>query len=409
MSDPRVLAMVLAGGEGSRLHPLTADRSKPAVPFGSRYRIADFVLSNLVNSGIHAIYLLVQYKSQSLIEHVRKAWTRTSLVPGDFVTVMPPQMQTGPEWFGGTADAVYQNLHRFAIDRPDLVAVFGADHVYRMDIGQMMAFHRERAAEVTVAALPVPREAASGFGIIDCDADGRIRGFIEKPADPPPMPGRPTHAYASMGNYLFNADVLVEELQAGRERGEADFGRHVLPRLLASRRLYAYDFGSNRVPGVRPHEEPAYWRDVGTIDAYFEANMDTLGAEPRLHLFNARWPIRSSGYQGPSANVLGGEISESHVGAGSLLRGAAVRRSIVRREVLLEEDVVVEDSIIMDYCVLRRGARVRRAIIDRYNVIEPGERIGYDPEADRARGHVTESDITVVPLAPVRGDTNVYE
>ncbi len=409
MTDERVLAMVLAGGEGTRLHPLTSERSKPAVPFGSRYRIVDFVLSNLVNSGILSIYLLVQYKSQSLIEHVRKAWMGAASVPGQFVTVMPPQMHEGAESFAGTSDAVYQNLHRLAIDRPTLVAVFGADHIYRMDVRQMIDFHRARDAEITVAALPVPRAAASDFGVIDCGADGRVRAFVEKPGDAPPMPSDASRAYASMGNYLFNADVLAAELEVARARGEKDFGRDVLPRMVGTHRVYAYDFGSNRVPGVRPHEEPAYWRDVGALDAYYQANMDTIGADPKLHLFNPRWPIHSSAYHGPAANVLRGEIENSHIGAGSLLRGATVRNSIVRREVLIEEDVLVEDSIIMDYCVLRRGARVRRAIIDRYNVIQPGERAGYDAERDRARGHVTESGIVVVPIAPVRGDTNMYE
>jgi len=409
VTDERVIAMVMAGGEGTRLHPLTAERAKPAVPFGSRYRIVDFVLSNLVNSGVASIYVLLQYKSQPLIEHVRKAWMGAANIPGQFITVMPPQMHEGALYFSGTADAVYQNLHRLAIDRPTLVAVFGADHVYRMDVRQMIAFHRARDAAVTVAALPVPRAAASGFGVIDCNAEGRIRAFVEKPADPPPMPGDPARAYASMGNYLFNADVLAAELETARARGEKDFGRDVLPRLVASHPVYAYDFAANRMPGIRPHEEPAYWRDVGALDAYYAANMDTLGAAPKLHLFNPRWPILSSAYHGPAANVLRGEIENSHLGAGSLLRGAAVRNSIVRREVLLEEDVVVEDSIIMDYCVLRRGARVRRAIVDRYNVIEPGEQLGYDADSDRARGHVSESGIVVIPIAPVRGDTNMYE
>jgi len=404
-----VLAMVLAGGEGTRLNPLTAERCKPAVPFGSRYRIVDFVLSNLANSGILSIYVLVQYKSQSLIEHLRKAWMGAWSQPGQFVTVMPPQMHEGAESFGGTADAVYQNLHRLAVDRPALVAVFGADHVYRMDVGAMIEFHRARDAEVTVAALPVPRGAASAFGIIDCAADGRVRAFLEKPAAPPAMPSDPARAYCSMGNYLFAPEVLAEELRTARERGETDFGRHVLPRIVGSRRVFAYDFGANRVPGVRPHEETAYWRDVGTLDAYYDANMDTLGAEPRLHLFNPRWPILSSAYHGPVANVLAGTLENSHLGAGSMLRGAIMRNSIVRREVLLEEDVVVEDSIIMDYCVLRRGARVRRAIVDRYNVVGPGETIGHDPQADRARFHVAESGIAVLPIAPVRGDTNMYE
>ena len=409
MREERVLAMVLAGGRGTRLHPLTIERTKGAVPFGSRYRIVDFVLSNFVNSGVLSIYVLVQYKSQSLIEHVRKAWTGAGYVPGQFVTVMPPQMHEGAASFSGTADAVYQNLHRLAVDQPTLVAVFGADHIYRMDVRQMIDFHRARDAQVTVAALPVPRAAASEFGVIDCDAEGRVRGFVEKPADPPAMPADPAHAFASMGNYLFNADALVAELEVARSRGEKDFGQHVLPRLLGTHRVYAYDFASNRVPGLRPHEEPAYWRDVGAIDAYYAANMDTLGAEPKLHLFNPRWPILSSAYHGPAANVLRGELENSHLGAGSMIRGARVRNSIVRREVLLEEGVELDDSIVMDYCVLRRGARVRRAIIDRYNVIPEGAQIGCDAAGDRARYHRSDAGIAVLPIAPVRGDTNRYE
>jgi glucose-1-phosphate adenylyltransferase len=407
-SGDRVLAIVLAGGEGTRLHPLTAVRSKPAVPFGGRYRIVDFVLSNLVNSGIYSIYLMVQYKSQSLIEHVRHSWVLAPILPRHFVTVVPPQMREGPDWFQGTADAVYQNLDLVRDAGPDLVLVFGADHVYRMDVRQMIDFHRERRAAVTVAALPVPLAEASAFGVLGCAADGRITSFLEKPADPPAMPGDPGRAYASMGNYVFDAQVLVDAVTACRERGETDFGRHVLPRMVETHPVYAYDFASNRVPGVRAHEEQGYWRDVGTLDAYYAANMDTLGAEPRLHLFNPRWPILSSNYQGPTINILDGRVEGSHLGAGSLIRGATVRNSVIRREVLLEEDVVVEDSVIMDYCVVRRGARIRRAIIDRYNVIEAGERLGHDREADAARYPVSESGIVVVPMAPVRGETNIY-
>jgi glucose-1-phosphate adenylyltransferase len=407
-SGDRVLAIVLAGGEGTRLHPLTAVRSKPAVPFGGRYRIVDFVLSNLVNSGIYSIYLMVQYKSQSLIEHVRHSWVLAPILPRHFVTVVPPQMREGPDWFQGTADAVYQNLDLVRDAGPDLVLVFGADHVYRMDVRQMIDFHRERRAAVTVAALPVPRAEASAFGVLGCAASGRITSFLEKPADPPAMPGDPDRAYASMGNYVFDAQVLIDQVIACRERGETDFGRHVLPRMVETHPVYAYDFASNRVPGVRAHEEQAYWRDVGTIDAYYAANMDTLGAEPRLHLFNPRWPILSSNYQGPTINILDGRVEGSHLGAGSLIRGATVRNSVIRREVLLEEDVVVEDSVIMDYCVVRRGARIRRAIIDRYNVVEAGDRLGYDREADAERHTISESGIVVVPMAPVRGETNIY-
>ena len=401
--------MVLAGGEGTRIAPLTAERSKPAVPFGGRYRIVDFVLSNLVNSEIYSLYILVQYRSQSLIEHIRNAWVLAPIISDHFVTVVPPQMREGPEWFAGTADAVYQNLNLIRQEDPTLVVVFGADHVYRMDVRQMVAFHRERNADVTVAALPVPRHEARAFGVIGVDREGRVREFQEKPAAPKSLPNDPERAYASMGNYVFNADVLVTSVQEARERGEQDFGRHVLPRIVDTHRLYAYDFATNRVPGLRPYEERGYWRDVGTLDAYYAASMDTLGLKPRFDLFNPRWPIRSTNYQGPSARIGTARIESSDIGAATVIRDATVRNSVIRREVTIEEDVVVEDCVIMDYCVIRRGARLRRAIVDRYNIVEAGARIGYDLEADRLRYTVTESGIVVLPIAPITRRAERYD
>jgi len=400
--------MVLAGGEGSRLAPLTQERSKPAVPFGGRYRIVDFVLSNLVNSGIRSIYLLVQYKSQSLIEHINRSWVLSSIVPDHFITVVPPQMREGPEWFQGTADAVYQNLNLLAYHGPDLVAVFGADHVYRMDLRQMIDFHRDSGAAASVAALRVPVEQASAFGVIAVDQDGRIRDFVEKPRNPPTMPGDPTHCLVSMGNYLFNSDVLVKALHQSNERGENDFGRHILPRLIRSHRVYAYDFSTNHVPGLREYEEQDYWRDVGTIDAYFDANQDVLGAEPRFNLFNPRWMVTSSNYQGPNAKIVDGTIRNCMLGAGVLIKGAKVVNSIIRREVVLEADVEIEDCIIMDYTVIRRGARLRRVIVDRYNTIEPDAAIGFDTEADRRSWFVTDSGIVVVPKADYNSEIIRY-
>lgn len=398
MEKLKVLAFVLAGGEGTRLHPLTLERSKPSVPFGARYRIVDFVLSNLVNSGINSIYLLVQYKSQSLIEHVRKAWVLPPILPEQFITVVPPQMRLSQEWFQGTADAVYQNLNLIRQHAPDLVLVFGADHVYRMDARMMIQFHREHRAATTVAALPVPLDRASAFGIIDADARGRIRGFLEKPRRPPAMPNRPSHAYASMGNYLFNTDILLDTLEQCRAEGGTDFGNHVLPSLVESGQLYAYDFSKNRVPGVRSYEEPAYWRDVGTLDDYFAAHMDELGPEPRFDVFNSRWPVFSSNYQGPAARFMNATLDNSMISAGCLIDGAAIRNSVLRREVVVEPGAQIEDCVIMDYVMIRRGARLRRAIIDRYNVIGENERIGHDLEKDRSRYHVTESGIVVLPM-----------
>jgi glucose-1-phosphate adenylyltransferase len=400
----RILALVAAGGQGARLRPLTDRRSKPAVPFGSRYRIVDFVLSNLVNSGICTIHLLVQYKSQSLIEHIRKAWTISPLFPDCFVSVVPPQMREGPEWFQGTADAVCQNLHLIEDQHPDLVLVFGADHIYRMDVTQMIAFHLEREAEVTVAALPVPVEQASAFGILEVDPDARVRGFAEKPAQPRAMPAEPRRAFASMGNYVFNAAYLVRALRAAHRRGESDFGKHVLPRLLESGRMFAYDFTQNRIPGVNAHEEAAYWRDVGTLDAYFAAHQDTLGGEPHFELFNPEWPILSSSYQGPVARVVGGEIDNCLLGAATLIERARVRNCILRREAVVEEGAELEDCIIMDYVRIGRGARLRRTIVDRHNRLEAGTCIGFDHAEDKKGFTVSPGGVVVVP----RGRPSFY-
>ena len=402
MQTNRIIAFVMAGGQGSRLQPLTAARSKPSVPFGARYRIVDFVLSNLVNSQIRTIYLLVQYKSQSLIEHVRKGWTISPLMQEQFVTVVPPQMRVDESWFQGTADAVHQNIDLIEEHRPDLVAVFGADHIYRMDIRQMVDFHRERNAHVTIAALPVPLRDATSFGVIATDPHGRIQQFQEKPEDPAPMPGNPNQAFASMGNYIFDTDVLLEALAEARRRGETDFGGHVLPRLLGTHRLYAYDFATNLIPNIKPYEQPVYWRDVGTIDAYFEAHKDVLGAEPIFDMFNPHWPVYSSSYQGPVARVLGGEVRNSLLGAATVIHeNTRISNSIIRREAVIEEDVELDDCIIMDYVRICRGSRLRRVIIDRHNKIEAGECIGFDAAVDRQRFKVTESGVTVVPAGKV--------
>lgn len=404
-----ILAMVLAGGEGTRLSPLTAVRSKPAVPFSSRHRIVDFVLSNLVNSEIYSIYVLVQYRSQSLIEHVRNGWVMAPVFPQHFVAVVPPQMREGPEWFQGTADAIYQNLNLIQNSRAKLVAVFGADHVYRMDLRQMVEAHNDNKADVSVAATRVACNQAKGFGIMGVDADGRIRSWVEKPEHPPAMPGHAEIALASMGNYLFDAELLIETLKNGSEHDEKDFGRDVIPRLINSHRVFSYDFSQNNVPGVRSYEEKAYWRDVGTLESYYQANMDTLGLQPRLQMFNGEWPIRSSNYQGPSANMLDAHVENSHVGAGGRLGSCTVRNSVIRREVIVEDGALIEDSIIMDYCTIRRGAKVRRAIIDRYNVIGSGESIGYDTRTDGERYHLSESGLVVVPMAEPRSQEHFYE
>jgi len=397
MPHPRILAFVLAGGKGERLFPLTSFRSKPSVPFGGRYRIVDFVLSNLVNSHIHSIYLLVQYKSQSLIEHVRQNWVFSSPVKDQFIAVVPPQMRMGPEWFQGTADAVFQNIDLIRYYNPELVIVFGADHIYRMDIRQMIDFHLAKGAHVTVAARPVPIGTASAFGVIAADDEKRITGFQEKPKRPASMPGDPRRAYVSMGNYIFTRDVLLQSLARSQRKRQHDFGAHVIPDLVDGGRVFAYDFASNVIPGTMPYEETGYWRDVGTIPAFFDAHMDMLGEAPKFELHNGAWPIHPSGFEGPATKILRGEIRNSVIGEGTLIRKAKIKNSVIRSGVVIEDDVIVENCIIMDRAVLRKGCRLKRTIVDKHNVIGEGEQIGYDPESDRFRCHIDSSGIAIVP------------
>ena len=390
--------MIMAGGKGERLHPLTRDRSKPAVPFAGRYRIVDFVLSNFVNSDVLSLYVLVQYKSQSLIEHIRLSWRTTGIVPDYFVTVVPPQMRFGPAWYRGTADAVLQNLNVVDDFNPDVVAIFGADHIYRMDLDQMLSFHRESGAGVTVAARPVPRADASAFGVLAVDAHGKVVNFVEKPKQPPAMPNDPERALVSMGNYLFDRQVLVDALLADARRStDHDFGRSIIPELVATGRVYAYDFQTNEVPGVKPYEESGYWRDVGTIQAYWEAHMDLLGESPRFDLDNRYWPIRTGQHPGPPARFIGGDVDNVQVGEASLVKRATIRNSILGRSVWVNEGAVIEDSIVMDHTTVGKGARLRRAIVDRFNIIPADSEIGVDAAMDRRRHFVDPSGLVVVP------------
>jgi glucose-1-phosphate adenylyltransferase len=397
MSHPKVLAFVLAGGKGERLFPLTVFRSKPSVPFGGRYRIIDFALSNLVNSHIYSIYLLVQYKSQSLIEHVRQNWVLSSVIKNHFVTVVPPQMRMGPEWFQGTADAVFQNIDIIRQFDPGLVIVFGADHIYRMDVRQMVDFHLKKGAYVTVAARPVPIEEASAFGVIMTDNENRIVGFQEKPKKPISVPDDPKRSYVSMGNYIFNTDVLNDALAKGQRRKQHDFGAHIIPALVETEKVFAYDFESNIVPGTKPYEEKGYWRDVGTIKAYFDAHRDMLGESPFFDLNNPLWPIHPSSYEGPSTKILRGYIRNSVIAEGAIIHKAKIRNSVIRSGVIIEDDVSVEDCIIMERVVLKKGCSLRRIIVDKLNMIEEGEQFGFDPDKDRFRSHIDSSGIAVIP------------
>jgi glucose-1-phosphate adenylyltransferase len=397
MAYPRTLAMIMAGGRGERLFPLTFERSKPSVPFGGRYRIADFVLSNLINSQIYSIYLLVQYKSQSLIEYVRENWGLSALMPDHFVTVVPPQMRYGKDWFQGTANAVFQNLNLIRQHKPELVIVFGADHIYRMDIRQMINFHLERNADVTVAAMPVPIEQASAFGIIDTLEDGKVKAFIEKPENPPPMPNDPTRAYCSMGNYVFNADVLTRGLIQAERNKENDFGKHVIPNLLnEGDSLYAYDFATSTIPGAKEFEERGYWRDVGTIKAFWEAHQDMLGDTPLFDINNNQWPIRASRNDLPATKIMGGEVTNSIIAEGTMIKRARIINSIIRRGVVIEDDVEVRDSIIMDEVVLKKGCMMNKVIVDSYNIIEEGVKIGHDSKEPYFRATMDSSGIWIV-------------
>jgi glucose-1-phosphate adenylyltransferase len=393
-----VLAIIMAGGKGERLMPLTEQRSKPAVPFGGKYRIVDFVLSNFLNSGIMAMYVLVQYRSQSLIEHLRRAWRVGGRIQQNFITVVPPQMKARGGWYEGTADAVYHNLNLIRDFAPDLVAVFGADHIYRMDSNQMISFHVEQRAEVTVAALPVPLHAASGFGIIEANRDGRVTGFEEKPKRPKPMPRDPDHAYSSMGNYLFDTDLLAKVLEEdAAQSGTHDFGRNVIPSLLKGHRVMAYNFCDNIVPGTKPYEEQGYWRDVGTLDAYWQAHMDMLGSTPLFDLRNQEWPILTETFDGPTASFARATIEDSLVGQGSLVTDANIRRSVIGRNVHIEHGAEIDECVILDGARIGSKARLRRVIADRYHVIPQSAEIGLVPATDRKQYQTTKSGLVILP------------
>jgi glucose-1-phosphate adenylyltransferase len=397
----RVLAIIMAGGKGERLIPLTEHRSKPAVPFGGKYRIIDFVLSNFLNSGMMAMYVLVQYRSQSLIEHLRQAWRIGGRIKHHFITVVPPQMKARGGWYEGTADAVYHNLNLIHDFAPDLVAVFGADHIYRMDIDQMIRFHRAKKADVTVAALPVPLQAATGFGIIETNREGRMTGFEEKPKRPKPMPQDREQAYSSMGNYVFGTNLLVKVLEEDASQpGSHDFGRDIIPSLIEHHRVMAYNFRENLVPGVKPYEEHGYWRDVGTLEAYWQAHMDMLGSAPLLDLRNEDWPILTDTFDGPTASFARAKLEDSLIGQGSLVADAVIRRSVIGRNVQIDHGAEIDECIILDGAHIGSKARLRRVIADRHNVIADGETIGWNPAKDRKRFQATKNGLVVLPRVP---------
>ncbi len=406
-----VLAMILAGGEGRRLAPLTDQRAKPSVPFGGKYRIIDFVLSNFINSGIDSIFVLTQFKSQSLMEHIINGWNIASThVRGRFIIPVPAQMQTADKtWYMGTADAIYQNAHLIEDFSPDLVAVFGGDHIYRMDISQMVDFHVNKNSIATVAAIPVPIEDAKQFGVIQVDEEWRIVGFQEKPENPAPLPNDKNMALASMGNYIFGAGDILHLLQEDHTRPDSshDFGKDIIPSLVPTGRLFAYNFYSNKIPGQSVQEKP-YWRDVGTLKSYFEANMDLRSTNPQLDLYNPKWPIYNYHFSLPPAKFVHNEEVDIHglprigkainsiVCDGCIVSGSTVTSSILFNSVFVHSYATVHNSILLNDVDIGEHCRIRNCIIDKHNVIPRGTIIGYDREEDAKR-------YMVVDLGPEYG------
>ena len=397
-ADPHVLCMVLAGGEGKRLMPLTADRAKPAVPFGGSYRLVDFVLSNLINAGLRRVCVLTQYKSHSLDRHVTQTWRMPTLL-GDYVTPVPAQQRLGPRWFTGSADAIYQSLNLVFDEDPAYVVVFGADHVYRMDPMQMIQAHIAGGAGVTVAGIRMPRSTAHQFGVIEVAPDGKtISRFLEKPAEPPGIPGAEDESFVSMGNYIFSTDVLLEALRedAADPASVHDMGGNIIPMLTAKGVTQVYDFAENVVPGAT-ERDTGYWRDVGTLDSYHDAHMDLVSVHPVFNLYNRRWPILSNIPPLPPAKfVEGGNAHESMVGAGSIISGAHVRTSVVSSNVTIDSGAYIEGSVIMPGVRIGKNAVIRRAILDKNVIVPDNAQIGVD--LDRDRGLYTVSDGGLVVL-----------
>lgn len=398
------IAMVLAGGKGERLSPLTERRAKPSVAFGGKYKIIDFVLSNLFNSGIKKVYILTQYRAYSLNKHIRESWGKWTGLGEFYVAISPETRSEGEEWFKGTADAILQYLRFVESSDADYVAVFGGDHIYKMDVTQMINYHRMNRADITIAALEVPVDEARRFGVFAVDEDFRVTGFAEKPENPETIPGRET-CFASMGNYIFPTKKLIEVLLEGKKLHEdLDFGKHVIPMMLENDdRVFAYNFNDNLIPGMRA-EERGYWRDVGTIDSYYEANMDLINVSPQLNLYNYRWPILTNQGNLPPAKTVfddgerRGQNIDSYVCAGCITSGGTVIRSIIGPMSKVNSYSLVEDSILFENVTIGRHARIRKAIIDKNVVIPDGSVIGYDAEEDLKMGYtITESGIVVVP------------
>ena len=396
-----ILAMILAGGKGERLHPLTIHRAKPAVPFGGIYRIIDFTLSNCINSKIRKIAVLPQYKSLSLDKHLRLAWNLFSGELNEYIISVPPQQRVSDKWYQGTADAIYQNIYMIEKDAPDHVMVLAGDHIYKMDYDEMFLFHKENGADATVAAIETPKKSAAAFGVIEVDVNNRILGFEEKPKNPKCIPGRPDMAFASMGIYLFNTKTLLEYLKSDALKDTAhDFGKNIIPQMMKTSRVCAYNFKDEN------KKEAKYWRDVGTIDAYWEANMDLVSVDPQLNLYDREWPIRTYQAQNPPAKFVfaqeekGGRLGialDSIVAHGCIISGGRVQNSVLSPNVRVNSFSEVHESILMENVDIGRHCRIRKAIIDKDVTIPPDTEIGYDLKEDKKLYHVTPSGLVVIP------------
>ena len=395
---PKVLAIVLAGGEGKRLMPLTADRAKPAVPFGGTYRLIDFVLSNLVNAEMRQIAVLTQYKSHSLDRHISLTWRMSTLL-GNYVTPVPAQQRLGPRWYQGSADAIFQSLNLIKDEGPDYVVVFGADNIYRMDVSQMLDAHIDGGLGCTVAGIRVPRSQASSFGVIDAGEDNKIDAFLEKPVDPPGLVDDPESSFASMGNYIFTSDALIDALHSDAENDSSrhDMGGDIIPSFVERGEGQVYDFTANSVPGSTERDR-AYWRDVGTIDAYHDAHMDLVSVDPVFNLYNLDWPIWTYPVQMPGAKfTLRGQALDSIVSPGSIVSGGSIEDSVLAPNVRVHENARVDSSVILSNVWVGRNATVQRAILDKNVVVKDGAQVGVDHTADLARGYtVSDGGVTIV-------------
>ncbi|OLQ74170.1 glucose-1-phosphate adenylyltransferase [Photobacterium proteolyticum] len=395
-----VLGMILAGGEGSRLRPLTDTRTKPAVPFGGSYRLIDFALNNFLNADLMKIYVLTQFKSQSLYVHMKKGWN-VSGITGRFIDPIPAQMRMGKRWYDGTADAIYQNLRFVELEEPDQVCIFGSDHIYKMDVKQMLDYHLEKKADLTVSALRMPLSEASAFGVIEVDANGCMVGFEEKPENPKSIPGDPDHALVSMGNYIFETGVLSKELEedAVNEQSSHDFGKDIIPKLFPLGKVFVYDFTTNVIPGEK---STGYWRDVGTIESYWQAHMDLLSEDAPFSLYNRQWQLHTYYPPLPPATVLDSEehkvdTNNCMISAGSYIRGAKVYKSVLGFRTNVDHGSTISESVILGDVKIGAGCSIRRAIIDKNVHIAPGTIIGENIEEDKKKYHVSDEGIVVIP------------